>query len=112
MFKDWFPNVTDAQKVHQVTEYRGMYTCKQGLQWPMWPRDMIFKATGMYDKKNTAVLTVIKSIEENETYFNVPSPQTSQGHVRIDLKRGYHYFLRINENQTKYITIFNTDPKL
>eukprot|EP00347_Sterkiella_histriomuscorum_P011191 403373399 len=112
MFKDWFPNVTDAKIIHKVTEYRGMHICKQNMQWPMWPRDMIFQVSGMYDRKNLACLSVLKSLDEGETFFNIPAPKTAEGHVRIDIKRGYHYFQRIDDNKTRYVTIFNTDPKL
>lgn len=28
MFKDWFPNVTECGIIKQVTNYRGMYSCK------------------------------------------------------------------------------------
>ena len=82
------------------------------MQWPIWPRDMIFKATGMYDRKNLAILTVLKSLPEDELFFNVPAPKTANGHMRIDIKRGYHYFQYLGPNKTRYLTIFNTDPQL
>lgn len=112
MFKDWFPNVTDCKIINQVTNYRGMYVCKQTMPWPMWPREMIFSCTGMFDRENVACLSVLKSIQEGGMYFGVPTPNTAEGHVRIDLKRGYHYFQRISDTKTKYITIMNCDPKL
>lgn len=82
------------------------------MPWPMWPRDMIFSCTGMYDRKNNACLSVLKSLNEEDMYFGVTSPKTSDGHVRIDIRRGYHYFQRISDTQTKYTTIFNCDPQL
>ena len=112
LFKDWFPNVTSCDVLKPVTPSRGMYTCKQTMPWPLWPRDMTFGACGMIDKKNLGVLTVIKSVQEGEDYFGVKVPPTADGHVRIDLKRGYHYFQRIDENTTRYIMIFNSDPQL
>lgn len=112
LFKDWFPNVTNCKIEHKVTNYRGMYACQQSMPWGMWPRDMIFSATGMLDRQNVAVLTVIKSIDEGETFFGVPAPKTTDGHVRLDIKRGYHYFQMLDESRTRYVTIFNTDPKL
>lgn len=62
------------------------------MPWPIWARDMIFSATGMLDRKNVACLTVMKSIQEDIPYFGVPAPKTADGHVRLDIKRGYHYF--------------------
>ena len=28
MFKDWFPNVTSAEIIKEVTPFRGLYACK------------------------------------------------------------------------------------
>lgn len=66
----------------------------------------------MYDKKNKGVLSVCKSAPEGGKYFGIDVPATAEGHVRIDIKRGYHYFQRIDENKTRYVNIFNTDPQL
>ena len=82
------------------------------MQWPVWPREIVIKASGMIDRKNNGCLIVLKSIDEGQKFFNVPSPKTSSGYVRIDIIRGYHYLQRIDDNTTKYITIFNTDPKI
>ena len=73
---------------------------------------MIFKASGMYDRKNMAILTVLKSLPENSHFFGIPAPLTASGHVRMDIQRGYHYFQYLGENKTRYVTIFNTDPQL
>ena len=74
MFKDWFPKVTECGILKQVTNYRGLYYCQQGLGWPMWPRDMIFTETGIADKKNKAILVVLRSLESNSQYFQTPAP--------------------------------------
>ena len=73
---------------------------------------MIFTETGIADKKNKAILVVLRSLDSDTHYFQTPAPETSPGHVRMDIKRGYHYFQYIDENTTRYVTIFNTDPKL
>lgn len=39
-------------------------------------------------------------------------PNVTDGHVEIDLKRGFHYFEAVDANTTRYMNIFNTDPKL
>jgi len=62
------------------------------MVWPVWPREMVFKGTGIYDKKNKAVLLFVKSVEENSQYFGENVPPVSDGFVRIDIKRGFHYF--------------------
>jgi hypothetical protein len=112
LFHTWFPNVTSCTIVKEITPIRGLYSVKQSMPWPIWPRDMIFQACGMFDRKNKGVLSVCKSAPEGGKYFECPVPDTAQGHVRIDIKRGYHYFQRINDNKTRYVTIFNTDPQL
>lgn len=119
LFKDWFPNVTTAEVLKPVTPARGLYACKQIMPWPLWPRDMTFRACGIVtdrgwrnDKKSIGVLNIIKSVNEDEDYFGVKVPPTAEGHVRIDIKRGYHYLQRIDENTTRYINIFNCDPQL
>lgn len=112
MFKDWFPNVTECRIINKVTNYRGLFACKQTMPWPVWPRDMIFKGTGMFDRKNKACLLVVKSIDEDVPFFGVPAPKTQEGHVRLDIKRGYHYLQKIDDNKTRYVALFNSDPKI
>lgn len=64
MFKDWFPNVTSASVLKELTPSRGLYTCKQTMPWPIWARDMTFKASGMFDSsRGGGILTVIKSAD-------------------------------------------------
>ena len=80
----------------------------------MWPRDMTFAVSGLVDRKNKAILTVMKSTPEEpgSLYFGHPIPKSADGHVRLDIKRGYHYFQYIDEKTTRYVEIFNTDPQL
>jgi hypothetical protein len=94
LFKNWFPNVTSCDIIKEITNSRGLYSCKQSMPWPMWPRDMTFNVSGLVDKKNKAILTVMKSAPEDpdSKYFGFPVPKTADGHVRLDIKRGYHYF--------------------
>lgn len=61
LFKDWFPNITDAYIVKPVTPIRGLYSAKQSMPWPMWPRDMTFRASGMFDKKSIGALCVMST---------------------------------------------------
>lgn len=62
IFKDWFPKVSDAKCLKKVTSYRGLYQVKEEMPWPLWPRMMVFSATGVLDKKNKAVLTCMKTV--------------------------------------------------
>ena len=112
LFKHWFPNVTEASVLKEVTDYRGMYRCQQTMPWPIWPRDMVFSATGFLDRERLACLSVLKSLAEDEEYFGARAPQTTEGHVRLDIKRGYHYFQAVDSRRTRYVTIFNCDPQL
>ena len=82
------------------------------MPWPLWPRDMMFAVSGLVDRKNKAIITVMKSPSEEDgaQYFGLPIPKTADGHVRIDIRRGYHYFQKIDENTTRYVEIINTDP--
>jgi len=89
-----------------------MYQCQQTMPWPIWPRDMIFSATGFLDRENLACLSVIKSLDAGEAFFGMPAPQTRERHVRLDIRRGYHYFQALGRNRTRYVTIFNCDPQL
>jgi len=57
-----------------VTNYRGMYVLKQSMQWPVWPREIVIKASGMIDRKNNGCLVVLKSVDEGQKYFDVPCP--------------------------------------
>ena len=82
------------------------------MQWPVWPREIIFKGSGMYDRKNKGCLLVVKSADDDSTYFDMKVPETSEGYVRVDLKKCFHYFQQIDANTTKYTSITNADPKL
>lgn len=112
LFKNWFPNVTCCKPLKLLTPTKGLYTCLQTMPWPVWPRDMTFTASGMFDRKNNGLLTVLKSVPDDGKYFGSSIPAVEDGHVRIDIQRGFHYFQRIDDNTTKYINIFNADPKL
>jgi len=70
LFKDWFPNVTAAKILQPITPGRGLYQCQQTMPWPIWPRDMIFSASGMFDHTRGGVaLSCIKSVDEGAKYF-------------------------------------------
>ena len=112
LFKDWFPNVTSTTVINQVSNYKGLYRCQQTMPWPLWPRDMVFKVTGMFDEKTNSCICVLKSEKEGQMFFGVPAPATLDGHVRIDIQRGYHYFQYVNQKQTRYVSIFNCDPQV
>ena len=92
IFKDWMPFMHEAVKIKEVTDFRAIYNCKMGMPWPLWSRDMVFTGTGIFDKKNKACMCVIKSCEDSVPYFGEEIPATADGHVRIIIKRGYHYF--------------------
>lgn len=52
----------------------------------------------------------MKTLETGEAYFDKVIPECEDGHVRIIMKRGYHYFQKIDENTTRYMNISNSDP--
>ncbi|CDW91698.1 UNKNOWN [Stylonychia lemnae] len=112
LVKTWFPQVTECMVLKQVTDYRGLYFVQAAMPWPVWPRELVFKATGMLDKKNKGILIVAHSAQNDSDFFDYSVPETSEGYVRIDLKRCFHYFQQIGPNKTKYISITNADPKL
>lgn len=62
------------------------------MPWPLWPRDMLFIATGIFDSANKACLTCMQSIEAGSSWFGQVVPETEEGHVRMFIKRGCHYF--------------------
>ena len=82
------------------------------MPWPMWPREIQCIATGMFDRKNKACMLVCHSIEGGLNLFEFDVPHAAEGHVRVDMKRGFHYFMYIDENTTRYVNIFNSDPQL
>ena len=40
------------------------------MPWPLWPREMVFKATGIFDRVNKATLTVMKSVDAGKFWFD------------------------------------------
>lgn len=92
IFESWMPMITQAKKIKAVTNYRGLYSCKQTMPWPIWPRDFIFYATGIFDKPNKTALVVLKSTEDGQTFFGDTAPAVADGHVRMIIKRGFHQF--------------------
>jgi len=62
------------------------------MPWPMWPREMIFKSTGIFDRANKACLSVCKTVSSGKQWFGYEVPNVSDGHVDIIINRGYHFF--------------------
>ena len=62
------------------------------MPWPLWPREMTFSATGILDRPNKAVLLVLKSEKEGDTFFGTPVPGVHKKFVHLTINRGYHYF--------------------
>lgn len=91
-FKEWMPNITSVTIEKQVTDYRGIYNFKQYMPWPMWPREIKCMATGMYDRKNKACVSVCSPVLPGESWFGHTIPEIAEGHVNVDMRRGYHYF--------------------
>jgi len=61
------------------------------MPWPVNPRNEV-TGTGLCDAKNNAFLFVMKTLETGEHFFDQVIPEVEDGHVRIIMKRGYHYF--------------------
>ena len=61
------------------------------MPWPVAPREMKCTGNGIYSKEHRAFLFVMKSVEDG-SYFGYDIPPVDDGHVRIIMKRGYHYF--------------------
>jgi hypothetical protein len=80
------------------------------MPWPMAPREMIFTGTGIFDSQRKACLFVMKSLDAHTNFFEYEVPEAAENHVRIIMKRGYHYLQKIDENRTRYTNISNTDP--
>ena len=111
-FKTWFPNITSAQQIKRVTNYRGLYEFKESMPWPIWPRQLLCEATGVFEEENLAVLTVLRSVPLQEEIFGHTFEKVESGHVELLLRKGYHYFEYIDDETTKYVMIFNSDPQL
>ena len=62
------------------------------MPWPMWNREVCAFVTGMFDRKNKACITVLKSLDEGQVWFGEETPACAEHHVRVIIKRGYHYF--------------------
>jgi len=54
-------------------------------------RDIMVRYSGQYDWKNRAVLSVVKSLNQDK-YFGVDVPAPQGGVVRMDISKGYNYF--------------------
>lgn len=111
LFLEWFPSISEATKIREITDHRALFITKQKLPWPMWDREVCASVTGMFDRKNKGVLMVLKSVQEGQVWFGQETPMAANKHVRVLIIKGYHYFQYISENQTRYVTISNSDPQ-
>ena len=80
------------------------------MPWPIWDREVQCMATGMFDNERKALLSVCQSIDAGVKVFGMEIPETAEGHVRVDMKKGFHFFQYIDANTTKYMCIYNSDP--
>lgn len=108
------PEYHDVDFKIKVTDQKGLLYGKQKFPWPLWNRDMAMTMTGMMDQKNHALISVSKSIDIGEKYFDytVEAPKEEEQLVRMEVKRGYNFFQYLGPNKTRHVAIWNTDPKM
>jgi len=63
------PDFHDLEWKKKVTDVKGCMYGKQHFPWPMAARDMAFHVTGVQDYKNKALISVSKSINVGEKYY-------------------------------------------
>lgn len=82
------------------------------MPWPIANREMFFTGTGIIDSKRKACLFVMKSLDTPTVFFNYEIPPTKPGFVRMDMRKGYHFIEKLDDNRCRYTNIANSDPKL
>lgn len=75
-------------------------------------RDICCTVTGMIDFTNRSLISCSKSVPDDGKYFGCPIPEMPEGFARIDVKMGYHFLQYLGPKKTRYISIWNTDPKI
>jgi len=63
------PEFNDLEWKIKVTDVKGLLYGKQRFPWPMWSRDMTMHVTGIIDYKNHGLISVSKSIDVGEKYY-------------------------------------------
>jgi hypothetical protein len=72
-------------------------------------REILVRSSGMVNKERRGILSIVKSVYTDK-FFGVSLPPVENGFVRMDVHKGYHYFEYIDENTTRYVSVFNADP--
>ena len=73
---------------------------------------MYYHVTGVADYRNKGLITVSKSKYSGETYHGVKVPPETRQYTRIDVQKGYNYFLYLGPNKTRHIAIWNINPQM
>lgn len=61
-----------------------LFYAEQNCPWPMWPRDMMTRYTGVMDPKNRCFFSVQTSMEGTYHGFEIP-PCDDSKFVRMDI---------------------------
>jgi len=112
---DLFKNVvSNAREVHLIKEFSNTRKCMQvrmDMPFPVTNREMLSMAKILYIREKKAFLNIQRSIH-TPTVLGVEMPPETKDFVRVDLKKGFHCFMKIDENTTRYTNMQNNNPKL
>ena len=73
----------DLKWVKKVTDIKGVMYGMQAMPWPIAHRELMFHITGCVDYKNKALMSLSKSKNNGETYFDYKVPDERYEHPRI-----------------------------
>ena len=81
------------------------------MPWPVTDREQISISKLIYIKSMKVFVLSVRSIDET-SLFNMNTPEETAEHVRVEMKRGFHVYKRLNDDETLYYSLGCADVKL
>eukprot|EP00350_Pseudokeronopsis_sp_OXSARD2_P005398 CAMPEP_0170552934 /NCGR_PEP_ID=MMETSP0211-20121228/10823_1 /TAXON_ID=311385 /ORGANISM="Pseudokeronopsis sp., Strain OXSARD2" /LENGTH=85 /DNA_ID=CAMNT_0010861001 /DNA_START=573 /DNA_END=830 /DNA_ORIENTATION=+ len=81
------------------------------MPFPVTNREVVTISKLLYIKEKKAFLHIQRSVD-TPTLFGVEMPLETEEFVRIEVRKGFHCFQKIDENTTRYRNMQNNNPKL
>lgn len=80
------------------------------FKWPIWDRFGSLKMMAYLDPSCNGVMIVVKSHDEDKKeFFGTPLPETPEQTVRINMKKQFRYFEKIDKNRVKVMVLTDAD---
>lgn len=109
LFPNWFPFVTTASELEEISWFRKVFLLGFKGVWPVAPREALLTGYGDVYKGDSVV---IFARDAEDADASAPLPATRASRVRVALRKSGFHFIPLGEKRVLLRFLFNVDPKL